>query len=225
MRQGLTVAPAGLVLVLALIAAGPENPTSEATRLDGRFGSRISPILLLDRRDVQGELQLDSRQISDARTAIARLIKRVMNLKGKRGPAVEDDRRSIDEDSIRWIRDNLSEKQIERLTQVTFQWEGAAAMTRPHVIDRLELTDPQGKAIDQILSQLRMARGEARGMLDPAEIMRFSSQAIAVLSPSQRTAWNVLLGPPCHFALQGPFRSAGTPPNDRAVRARVPSGG
>ncbi len=154
MRQGLTVAPAGLVLVLALIAAGPENPTAEPTRLDGHFGSRISPILLLDRNDVQRELHLDARQISEARTTIERLTKRVMTLKGKRGPTVEDDRRSIDEDSIRWIRDNLTEKQIERLTQVTFQWEGAAAMTRPHVIDRLELTDQQEKAIDQILVQL-----------------------------------------------------------------------
>ena len=37
----------------------------------------------------------------------------------------------IDEDSIQWIRDNLTEKQIERLTEVTFQWEGAAAMSAP----------------------------------------------------------------------------------------------
>jgi hypothetical protein len=226
MRHGLTMAPAALVLVLALVAAGPENPNFDATMLlDGRFGSRISPILLLARQDVQIELQLDARQISDARAMIPRLIKRVVGLKGKKGPEVEDQRRLIDEESIRWIRDNLAEKQIERLTQVTFQWEGASAMTRPHVIDRLALTDPQTGAIDQILGQLEEARRRARGTLTPSDIARFSSKAFEVLSPSQQAAWNVLLGRPCQFTIGGRPYSVGNRPNAPGVKAPVPSGG
>ena len=65
MRHGLTMAPAGLVLVLALFAAGSDNPSSEVPGLDGHFGSRISPILLLDRPDVQVDLQLEARQIAE----------------------------------------------------------------------------------------------------------------------------------------------------------------
>jgi hypothetical protein len=225
MRHGWTMAPVSLVLVLALVAAGPENPRSEVTALDGRFGSRISPILLLDRPDVQIELQLDARQISDARTTIARLIKRVLSLKGKKGEAVKNERQRIDEESIRWMRDNLKEEQIERLTQVTFQWEGAAAMTRPHVIERLELTSQQSGAIDRVLTQLEAARQRARGTLTPAEIGGFSRNAFAVLSPSQKAAWDVLLGPPCHFTVGGRSQTAGNSPSYQGVKARVPSGG
>ena len=91
MRHGWTMAPAGLVLVLALFAAGSDNPSSEVPGLDGHFGSRISPILLLDRPDVQVDLQLEARQIAEARAAIARLMKRVRSLRGKKGPDVREE--------------------------------------------------------------------------------------------------------------------------------------
>ena len=200
MSHGLRLAPVGVVLAMALVGAGPDNAGSQSLVTDGRFGSRISPILLIDRVDVQKDLRLNARQISDARTTIATLSKQVMNLKGQKGRTAEDARGRIDEESIRWIRDNLSEKQIERLTQVTFQWEGAAAMTRPHVIARLELTEPQRKAIDQVL---QTAREQSRRKLEPAEVLNVSSKAFEVLSPSQKTAWKVLLGPPCHFIIGG----------------------
>ena len=87
MRHGMTMAPAGLILVLALMAAGPENPTSEIAMPDGRFGCRTAPILLLTRPDVQAELQLEPRQISGAKGAIARLRERAAGLKGKDGSA------------------------------------------------------------------------------------------------------------------------------------------
>ncbi len=76
------MAPAGLVLALALVAAGPENPSTEATVLDERFGSRTAPILLIARPDVQIELQLDSRQVSSARHMIARLLERGIEVEG-----------------------------------------------------------------------------------------------------------------------------------------------
>lgn len=224
MRHGLAMAPAGLVLVLALVAAGPEKPATEVTVLDERFGSRTAPILLIARPDVQIELQLDSQQVSSARNTIARLLERGLSLKGKTGPAVEVERRRIDEDSIRWLSDTLSEKQIERLYQVNFQWEGAAAMTRPHVITRLKLTGEQRVAIDQVLKQLETTR-RARGPLTPAEIGNFSSQAFAVLSPSQRATWNVLLGPPCHFTIGGRAGTPGKPADYQSVKAQAPSGG
>ncbi len=220
MRQGLAMAPVGLLLVLALVAAGPENPSPEFTVPDESFGSRISPILLLTRPDVQVELQLEPRQVSGVRTAIASLMEQARTLRGKKGRAAEDDRRRIDEESIRWLSENLTEKQIERLYQVNFQWEGAAAMTRPHVITRLNLTSQQSKAIDRVINQLKSKR-LTQGTLTPSEIGNSSGEAYAVLTPSQKAVWKVLLGPPCHFTIGGRTDAAVNPAGHQAVKARV----
>ena len=202
MRHGMTMAPAGLVLVLALVAAGPENPPSEAGMPDGHFGCRAAPILLLTRPDVQAELQLEPRQISGARNVIARLRQRGAGLKGKAGPEAVAERGRIDDEMIRWLTSTLKAEQLERLQEVIFQWEGAEAMTRPHVATHLNLSIQQLNSIDPIVKQLEAER-RTRGSLTPAEIGSYSNKAFAVLTPSQKESWGVLLGMPCRFTIGG----------------------
>lgn len=202
MRHGMTMAPAGLVLALALVAAGPENPASEMAMLDGLFGCRTAPILLLTRPDVQAELRLEPRQISGARNVIARLRERGAGLIGKTGPAAVAKRGQIDDEMIRWLTSTLTAEQLERLQEVIFQWEGAEAMTRPHVPTHLNLTTQQLNSIDTIVKQLEAAR-RTRGALTPAEIGNYSNQAFAVLTPTQKELWKNLLGMPCRFTIGG----------------------
>ncbi len=97
-------------------------------------------------------------------------------------------------------------------------------MTRPHVISRLKLTSQQRDAIGHVLKQLETER-RARGRLTPAEIGNFSSQAFAFLTPSQKAAWNVLLGPPCHFTIGGRPVTPGNPAKSQGVKAQRPAGG
>src|SRR5205823_5796757 len=143
MRHGLTGAPAGLVLLLTLLGAGPDVPTNEVTVLDERFGIRTAPILLLARPDVQLDLRLDPQQVSGAKRTIAQLVERVLSLKNQAGPPVLAGRQAIDEDMARWLSRNLQPGQLERLRQIDLQWEGALAISRPVVAESLKLTVEQ----------------------------------------------------------------------------------
>jgi hypothetical protein len=212
MRQGLTIVPAGLVLVVALLGAGgPGAPTSNGVAwLDDRFGQPVAPIYLLLRPDVQVELQLDQRQVAGARDLVARLIERLLMVRAKSGQAVMTERRKIDEAMEGWLHRELTNAQLERLRQISFQWEGASAMRRPSVAEYLVLVEPQRLKINQLLTD--RDRKHAAGRLSPAEFDIFSQQAFGVLNPLQKQQWDELLGPPCRFNVGHP---AG-PPRDPA---------
>jgi hypothetical protein len=216
------MAPVGLLLVLALVGAGPKPVPGEVTVPDERFGSRTAPILLLVRPDVQIDLHLEVWQITAAKSAIARLIEQALTLKNKTGRAVEDQRRRIDNEMVRWLTATLSEAQRERLLQVNLQWEGVAAMTRPHVVTHLRLTEAQCLAIDRVLKQFEASR-HAQGTLTPAEIGRFTAQAQAVLSPIQKMHWDLLLGPPCRFSIAGQAVTTRNPVDSQVIKTRARS--
>ncbi len=220
MRHGLTMAPAGLLLVLVLTGAGPNPVPGEVTVPDERFGSRMAPILLLTRSDVQTDLSLDPRQIASAKTEIARLIEKARQLMSKNGPAIQDKRQRIDLEMIRWLKATLSEDQRERLLQVNLQWEGAMAMTRPHIRTHLKLTEPQCLAIDSLVAQLKSRRRE-RGVLNPVELGQFTAQARAVLTPVQQENWDSLLGPPCRFSIGGQTIMTRNPADPQVVKTRA----
>jgi hypothetical protein len=220
MRQGLTMLPAGFLLVLVLAGAGLESVPAEVKALDQRFGSRTAPILLLTRPDVQLDLNLDSRQIAAAKNEIARLLEQAWRLKNKTGPDIPAARQRIDNELVLWLTSNLSETQRERLMQISLQWEGAAAMTRPHIKTILNLTDPQLAAIDRLVAQLETAR-RTRGMLMPTEVGRFTAQAQSVLFPEQKEHWGSLLGPPCRFSIGGQTVMMRTPADPQVVKTRA----
>ena len=202
MRQGWTIVPAGLILFVTLLGAGGgpgATAVNEPAWLDDRFGQPIAPIYLLLRPDVQADLQLNPHQIAGARELVSRLIERLLMVKNKAGQDAMSEKRAIDEAMAAWLRHELSEAQLERLTQISFQWEGASAMRRPSVARFLALGEPQRQSIERLLAN--RDRRQAAGSLSPAELDRSSREVVAVLNPLQKQQWDSLLGPPCRFAI------------------------
>jgi hypothetical protein len=213
MRHGLTIVPAGMVLVVALLGAGggPDNsPPDDVAWQDEYFGMPIAPIWLLVRPDVERDLKLNPRQIAGARDLLARLIERGLNAKKKPPDAAQAEKMAIDEEMAAWFHDELAPAQLDRLTRIKFQWEGASALRRTMVADYLVLGDPQRFKIEHLLS----ARDKKRAgrILAPGEFDRLSRQALDVLTPIQKEQWMELLGPPCRFSFgrpSSPPRNAG----------------
>jgi hypothetical protein len=215
MRHGLTIVPAGMVLVVALLGAGggAENPpTNGVAWQDEYFGMPIAPIWLLVRPDVQRDLQLNPRQIAGARDLLARLLERGLSAKKKPPDAARAEKLAIDEEMAAWFRHELAPAQVERLTQINFQWEGASALRRTVVAEYLVLGDPQRFRIEHLLSERDKKR--AGRILAPGEFDKLSRQALDVLTPIQTEQWKELLGPPCRFAIGHP---AGPPRNAAAA--------
>ncbi len=221
MRHGLTIVPAGLVLVAALLGAGgPEVPSVDwGSVSDARFGMRIMPLFLVVRPDVQVDLQLNPQQVEGAKNLLSRLRERgQMSLKNKSKEAADLEKQKIDGTMASWLKDELSAAQLERLTQITFQWEGASALRRPSVVKYLNLDAAQRRQVDGLMAE--RDRRHDRGQLTPADFDRFSKQAMAVLTPVQKEDWDLALGPPCRFAIGHPPAAPGSPAADPRLNAR-----
>ncbi len=218
MRHGLTIVPAGMVLVVALLGAGggPENPpAADVAWQDEYFGTPIAPIWLLVRPDVQRDLQLNPRQIAGARDLLARLLERGLNAKKKSADAARAEKLAIDEEMAAWLSHELAQAQFARLAQIKFQWEGASALRRTVVAAYLVLGDPQRFQIEHLLSERDKKR--ARRILAPGEFDKLSRQALDVLTPIQKEKWTEVLGPPCRFSIGRPA----SPPRNAAAAAGV----
>ena len=211
MRQGWTIVPAGLVLVVALMGAGgggeaPAPPGDWAAMTDERFGLSIAPIYLVLRPDVQGDLKLDRKQVDGATEVVGRLIDKLLAIKGKPAQAAETDpRREIDEMMAKWLHEALDRRPAR-----------AAVAGQPAMGRRLgdaSPVDPRSpgtgrdpaRRIHQILADRDQLN--AKGKLGPAEFDRRSRDAMAVLGPMQRRQWDELLGPPCRFVVKGQPRT------------------
>jgi hypothetical protein len=167
---------------------------------DSRIGIRTAPLLLLSRPDVQADLRLEPVQISGIHDTINELTRRALALRGKTGPAVMTERRSIDEAQAEWLARNLSGNQLARLRQIELQWEGARAMlSRPTVADYLKLTLEQRQMLVRTFTHSNLQRN--RGASTPHDEQAVNNAARSVLSKIQQELWANLLGTPCRFAM------------------------
>jgi hypothetical protein len=204
-RQGWLVLPALLGTTVGLFGLLPGARGQEAGWIlpDNRIGIRTAPLLLLSRPDVQADLQLERSQILSAQNAIEELTRRGAALRGKTGPAVIAERRRIDEAELEWLGKNLTGKQLIRLRQIEFQWEGSGAMlSHPRVADYLKLNPGQRQALARIISQRNAMR--RRGTPAASDEPAFNQMVQTVLSESQRELWANLLGSPVRFAATSP---------------------
>jgi len=196
--------PAGLgfalAIALALGVAAPATLGEEWSLPDARMGVRTAPILLLTRADVQADLGLDEVKIASARKAVDALTDRAQSLRGKTGAAVVDERRAIDEAQAQWLRTNLSDEQLTRLSQIDIQWEGPSALvSRPVIAETLALTPTQLRVLTKIIAE-RNAK-LAQGPATPAEESEVRRKTMAVLSNAQLGAWNAMVGEHCRFVI------------------------
>lgn len=195
-----SLAGLGLVLVVSFAIAAPTSFGEEWSLPDSRMGIRTAPILLLTRADVQADLGLDEARIASARKAVDGLTDRAQALRGKTGAAVIDARREIDEAQAQWLRTNLSDEQLTRLSQIDIQWEGSSALvSRPAVAETLALSPTQLRSLTKIIAQRNAKR--AKGPLTSAEESEVRRKSMDVLSNAQLGAWNAMVGEHCRFAI------------------------
>jgi hypothetical protein len=168
------------------------------------------PIYLLQRPDVQRELRLNHQQVASARDLAGRIIERLLNLKRKTGPdAIKAEQREIDELMAAWLKQKLSDQQLERFSQINLQWEGASALRLEAIADYLGLGEVQRLKVGNLLAE-RNNRW-SKGTLKPGEFDWFSREALGVLTPPQKEQWDTLLGEPCQFTI-GPTSRAPVQP-------------
>lgn len=199
MRHGRTVVLALFALLLTADSGRAEDPGDIVAVTDERFGQRIAPIFLLPRPDVRADLQLNPRQIAGAREMAGRLADRLLALKNRSEPASRAEMRAIDEAMAAWLRRELTPAQLDRLSEISLQWEGASALRHPSVAEYLLLGKPQRHRIDELL--VDRDRRMAGGALAPGEFERISREALAVLTADQVARWREMLGPPCRFTI------------------------
>ncbi|MGC8638777.1 MAG: hypothetical protein ACP5XB_02730 [Isosphaeraceae bacterium] len=204
-RQGWLVLPAllGLTALYFGLLSGARVRGEDWVLPDNRIGIRTAPLLLLSRPDVQTDLQLQRSQILGAQSAIEDLTRRGLAVRGKTGPAAIAERRKIDEAQLEWLGKNLTGRQLIRLRQIEFQWEGAGAMlSHPRVPEYLKLKPEQQQALARLISQRNAVR--LRGGLAARDEPAFNQKVQAVLTESQRELWANLLGSPVRFAATNP---------------------
>lgn len=199
MRHGRTVVLALIALLLSADTGRAEAPGDIVAVTDERFGQPIAPIFLLPRPDVRADLQLNPRQVAGAREMAGRLADRLLAMKNRTEPASRSEMREIDEAMASWLRRELSPVQLDRLSEVSLQWEGASALRHPSVAEYLVLGKPQRHRIHELL--VDRDRRQAGGALAPGEFDRISREVLAVLTPDQLTRWREMLGPPCRFTI------------------------
>jgi hypothetical protein len=193
MRHGLTV----VLVALGLGLFGPTRAGKCGEPFEDLLGRRIEPIFLLTRGDVQADLKLLPNQIADLHRVGALLYRKAQSLKGKTGPSVNEARRQIDEELTNWLGTHLTLQQLDRLQEIDFQWEGAAAMVRPIVVEYLQLTADQKQRVAEYLAESTKQRKRAPWTV--IDHLALSRKAVSILSDTQQERWASLLGQPCQF--------------------------
>lgn len=180
-----------LMLGLALPAFGGKYQLTEE-----RLGSRTAPLLLLTRADVQADLALTAEQITASEQAIDELYSQAETLRGRgNAPEVVAARKAIDESQSRWFVTWLQPSQRTRLLQIDLQWEGPAALvTRPTLIEELDLKPDQIQAIQAALKAVPGPGGDARARSEAEH--RLAERALTTLTADQRERWKAMLGTP-----------------------------
>lgn len=188
---------------LILTSYSGRSDAGEWSLPDSRMGIRTAPLLLLTRPDVQSDLGLGPAQADSLHKTIDALSERAQALRGKTGGEVVAERRAIDDAQGQWLTTNLSEQQLNRLSQIDLQWEGSSALvSRPTVIEMLKLDGQQVRELTRLVAD-RNARILKSGF-NPAEEAVIRRQALAILSNPQLQAWNGILGERCPFKAAPP---------------------
>lgn len=188
---------------LLLVAISGRCRAEDWSLPDSRMGIRTAPLLLMTRPDVQSDLGLKPAQVASVHKTIDELSQRAQSLRGRTGTEVVAERRVIDETQGKWLNTNLSERQLERLSQIDLQWEGSSALvSRATIVDMLKLDGQQVRELTRLLAD-RNARIIKSGF-NPAEETATRRQALAILSNPQLQAWNGILGERCQFTADPP---------------------
>lgn len=180
MRHGSTRLCALLASLAMLASSSLARGQQHYYLPDDRLGTRTLPLFLLTRPDVQADLKMSPGQIKAAAKEIDSLYTKAESIRGRpNSPAVIRIRSELDDAQTQWLRTTLTEPQSRRLVQIDLQWEGPAALVRPVIAEALRIGPEQREAIRKVIAANKPPVGK---------------QVLAILSPTQRDAWKIMLG-------------------------------
>ena len=116
----------------------------------------------------------------------------------------------------RQIQQILSAEQFKRFKQIDLQVQAPMSITRPDVVERLDLSEEQMQKIHELHQEMRPPmppQGQERPSREQMEKMHEQMMAkreellrkvLNVLTPEQRQTWDAMTGKP--FKLQPPPR-------------------
>ncbi|MGO9111934.1 MAG: hypothetical protein ACLP9L_22130 [Thermoguttaceae bacterium] len=224
-----TVFIAGVILVFASIAA-----TASAQPRGGMFGGPFgggSSAMILGMPEVQTELNLNDDQKTQITTLISETREKMrasigqINFQEMQDLSQEERQKRFDEirkkaeEASKGVDEKVNKlldaKQVERLKQLQLQREGASALNRPEVIQKLALTDDQQAKIKKIQADGMAA---ARPNFDPNQtpeerqanmkkirdqIEKVQKDCLAVLNDDQMLDWTNMCGKTFKFPAFG----------------------
>lgn len=212
--------------------AGAPGGRGGSGRSGGRRG-RASLLGLLEREAVQQELKLADEQVSqigDLAEEFGSAREAFGDLLGQLREADEEERQSLLEEIrlrrqerrdqvLAALQDVLEPEQFDRFRQLFRRERGISALRDASVAAELELTDDQKTRIAEVLNTASDRRRElfrqARsGELDRSEVRgqmaslrdEAEAEALSVLAPEQKEAWQKLLGEPLEAEPEGAGR-------------------
>ncbi len=110
------------------------------------------------------------------------------------------------------IQGILSDSQYRRYQEIGLQQQGAMALTRPEIAEKVRLTENQREQVRQILEQNRPGGRPPQGgeRRDPAQMRAemeknqaaLNAKVVAILSGEQKAVWQSMLGKP--FKIEHP---------------------
>ncbi len=224
---------AGVVLVLSSIAltASAQGPFGGGFGRGGGGGGSSSMLLIIP--EVQKELNITDSQKKEIETIATDVREKAMatfgqiNFQEIQNLSQEERDKKFAEMRTKFegvtkevdvkVAKILDEKQVARLKELQLQREGGAALSRPEVIKKLEITDEQQAKMKKIQEDAR-PKGGPGGGFDPnqsQEERRASFQkmrdgmdkaqkdTLAVLTDEQMIAWTEMCGKTFKFPQGG----------------------
>lgn len=192
----------------------------------GRMGGRGGGLGLLRRESVQKELQMSQFQIDKLNAKQQEVQGKMQALRQNGGDfqnmspqdrqKLMGEMRAIQHQAVVDILDNT---QMHRFNQLELQQQGASALRRKEIADKLQLSTQQRSEIDTILGQPRGGMrngaqgGTNQGMSD-ADRQKMRQQmrdtrkaadekALGVLNATQKRQWKAMQGKPFDFGPPG----------------------
>ncbi len=200
------------ITLLVLSAVSTQVLAEDILVPNSRLGTRIAPLLLLRRPDVQSDVGLNPTQAAELDQISRNLYGRAMSLARRRDPEAEKARRSIDHEQQQWLKTRLTDEQKKRLVQIDLQWEGPTSVySRATVAEALGLTTEQREVLKRVGDEFTRKRRENPSQ--PVKEGELTRQILAVLSEPQRELWKDMLGAPFvpQIANAAPATPAATP--------------
>ena len=220
MLHGLRLA---LVLAHVIGALCPSSGTQVPTPMGGSLSEITGFDRLIMNESVHKELKLSDEQVQGAKEAVHRIRQqhRADFDKAINSDAGADRRERVAQilqrvsaDTLTQLKVLLKPQQLQRLKQIELQGRGLRAFDDAEIVETLRLTPDQKSKLHSIAEQAgrvmsqSLQTGDRAGNSSQALQKLFAArrkmmdEALSLLTPEQRKAWDERTGPPFEFKIE-----------------------